>query len=84
MFTFVFVDLPIDLDENSGVAEAHDQERYDVERDEVEHVIGGLLPSLPETSMCDTLGEVHFLSLDGSEDEQLGRRSHWINHAQVW
>ena len=72
--TFVLVVLPVDLDEDPGVAATHYQQREHIEGDEVKHVVDCLLPSLLETSMGHTLGEVHAFCLDGAEDKQLWKR----------
>lgn len=69
--TFVLVDLPIDLGEDAGVAENHDKQREDVQRDKVKHVVCCLLPQIQETSMGHTLSEVHSFSFNGPKDEQL-------------
>lgn len=69
--TFVLVDLPIDLGEDAGVAENHDKQREDVQRNKVKHVVCGLLPQMQETSVGHTLSEVHSFSFNGPKDEQL-------------
>lgn len=65
------MDLPIDLGEDAGVAENHDKQREDVQRNKVKHVVCGLLPQMQEASMGHTLSEVHSFSFNGPKDEQL-------------
>ena len=65
------VHLPVDLDEDACVAEAHDEQGEDIEGDEVEHIVGGLLPAVLEASVGHTLDKVHPLRLHRPEDEQL-------------
>ena len=69
--TFVLLVLTVDVEKDSGVAAGHDQQGDDVECDEVEHVVEGLLPALGEAAMCNTLGEVHAFRLHRPEDKQL-------------
>ena len=63
--------LPIDLGEDAGVAESHDKQGEDIQRHKVKHVVCRLLPEIPETSMGYTLSEVHSVSFNGPEDEEL-------------
>ena len=69
--TFSLVHLPIDLDEDAGVAESHDKQGEDIQRHKVKHVVCRLLPAMLETPMGHTLSEVHSISLNGPKDEQL-------------
>lgn len=69
--TFALKHLPIDLDEDVGVAETHDKQRENIECHEMEHVVDCLLPAVLEASMRHTLSEVYSLSFDSPEDEQL-------------
>lgn len=71
MYTFAFVDLSVDLNQDSDVAAGHDQQGDDVERDEMKHVVDGLMPALPEATMGDALSEVYTLGLDCPEDKEL-------------
>lgn len=73
--TFALADLPIDLGQNAGVAENHDKQGEDIERDKVKHVVRRLLPQIPETAVGHTLSEVHSISFDGPKDEQLDGES---------
>jgi len=69
--TFSLGHLPVDLDEDAGVAEGHDQQGEDVQRHKVEHVVGRLLPRVPEAPVSHTLREVHAVGFNGAKDEQL-------------
>lgn len=71
MCTFVSQVLQVDVQQDAAVAAAHHQQGDDVQRGEVEHVVGGFLPVLPEAAVRRALGEVHGLHPDGSEDEEL-------------
>lgn len=71
--SLVSVHLPVDLDEDACVAEAHDQQREDVEGHKVEHVVGRLLPAVLEASVGHALDKVHPLCLHRPEDEQLAK-----------
>ena len=63
--------LPIDSDEDAGVAESHDKQREDIQRHKVKHVVCRLLPQIREASMGDTLSEVHSVGFNGPKDKQL-------------
>lgn len=59
------------MQQDAAVAEAHHQQGEHVERGEVEHIVGGLLPAAGKTAVGGALGEVDRLHPDRSEDEQL-------------
>ncbi len=63
--------LSVDLDEDTGVTAAHDQQRNHVQRHEMKHVVCRLMPAFVETPVCDALSKVHALCFDRPEDEQL-------------
>lgn len=65
------MDLPIDLGEDAGVAENHDKQGEDIQRNKVKHVVCRLLPEEREASMGHTLSEVRSVSFNGPKDEQL-------------
>lgn len=70
-FTFGVVQLSVDLDEDAGVAAAHDQQRNHIQGHKMKHVVRRLVPALVKAAVCDALSEVHVLGFDRSEDEQL-------------
>lgn len=71
VFTFAVVQLSVDLNEDAGVAAAHDQQWNHIQSHKMKHVVCCLMPALVETAVCDTLSEVNMLRFDSSEDEQL-------------
>lgn len=75
LHTFALVHLPIDLDEDTSVAESHDKQGEHIQRHKVKHVVCRLLPAMQETSMGHTLSEVHSISFNGPKDEQLRMKS---------
>lgn len=63
--------LQVNVQQDAAVAAAHHQQGEHVERGEVEHVVGGLLPAAGEAAVGGALGEVGCLHPDRSEDEEL-------------
>lgn len=63
--------LQVDVQQDAAVAAAHHQQGEHIERSEVEHVVGGLLPVAGEAAVGGALGEVGRLHPDCSEDEEL-------------
>lgn len=75
LHTFALVHLPIDLGEDTSVAESHDKQGEDIQGHKVKHVVCRLLPAMLETSMGHTLSEVHSISFYGPKDKQLRMKS---------
>jgi len=73
--TFVLLVLPVDVDQDQGVAAGHGQQGDDIERDKVEHVVEGLLPALGEAAVRNTLCEVDPVRLHRPEYKQLGDKT---------
>lgn len=63
--------LLVDLDQDAGVAAAHDQQGDDVERDKVEHIVERFLPAVPEAAVSCTLREVHAMCSHRPKDKEL-------------
>lgn len=82
-FTFGVVQLSVDLDEDAGVAAAHDQQRNYIQSHKMKHVVCRLLPALVKTAVRDALSEVHALGFDGPEDEQLREEETEENNAII-
>lgn len=59
------------MQQDAAVTAAHHQQRDDVQRDEVKHVVNCFLPAMTEAAMRRTLSEVHQVHLDSPEDEEL-------------
>lgn len=74
--------LQVNVEQDAAVAAAHHQQGEHVERREVEHVVGGLLPVAGEAAVGGALGEVGLLHPDCPEDEEL-KGAKWAESGHV-
>lgn len=70
-FVLASVHLAVDFNQDTCIAQAHDEQREHIQCDKVKHIVCCLLPMLLETSMCSTLDKVNALGLNRPKDEQL-------------
>jgi len=64
--------LQVDVQQDAAVAAAHGQQGEHVQRAEVDHVVGRLLPAAAEAAVRRTLSEVHGLHPHRPEHQELG------------
>lgn len=71
--TFVLtpVHLAVDFNQDTCIAQTHDEQREHIKRDKVKHVVCRFLPVLLKAAVCSALDKVDTFGLNCPENEQL-------------